>query len=131
MKKTFIGAIFIIGIWATLYYLGIVSPLLLPSPFNVFKRIPILLFTGELNADIKSTGYRWFVGYIGGIITGVPIGLLMGSSRLFYKLLEFPVDFFRSLPVTSLFPLFLLTFGIGDKSKIAMGVGCNSVYNYN
>jgi len=34
--------------------------------------------------------------------------------------MEFPVDFFRSLPVTALFPLFLLTFGIGDRSKIAM-----------
>jgi NitT/TauT family transport system permease protein len=35
-------------------------------------------------------------------------------------LLDFPVDFFRSLPVTALFPIFLVAFGIQDASKIAM-----------
>lgn len=120
MKWAAFGTILIFGTWTILHASGIVSPLLLPSSLSTFKTMFILLFSGELNIDIKFTGYRWLVGYITGIISGVPIGLLMGSSKLSYKILEFPVEFFRSLPVTSLFPLFLLAFGIGDNSKIAM-----------
>ena len=31
-----------------------------------------------------------------------------------------PIEFFRAMPVTAIFPLFLLFFGLGDGSKIAM-----------
>ena len=43
----------------------------------------------------------------------------MKLSYFFFVLLPL-LDFFRSLPVTALFPLFLLFFGIGDGSKIGM-----------
>ncbi len=34
--------------------------------------------------------------------------------------MEFIIDFFRSLPATAIFPLFLLIFGVNDSSKIAV-----------
>ena len=55
-----------------------------------------------------------------GCSVGLIIGLLMGTSRKIYVACEFSVEFFRSLPVTALFPLFLLIFGEGDKCKGAM-----------
>ena len=50
----------------------------------------------------------------------MPIGLMIGTTRWLYLSSFTLLDFFRSLPVTALFPLFLLVFGIGDNSKIAM-----------
>lgn len=44
----------------------------------------------------------------------------MGYSDRIYYSLEFVVEFFRSIPATALFPLFLLFFGIDDQSKIAL-----------
>jgi NitT/TauT family transport system permease protein len=46
--------------------------------------------------------------------------MVVGSSRRVYASVEFLIEFFRALPVTALFPLFLLAFGIEDASKIAM-----------
>ncbi len=120
MRYSTIGIFSILLIWWTISTTGIVSPLLLPQPLAVGQNLTGLLLNGTLNNDISSTVYRFAIGYIGGVISGIPIGLLMGISRLSYQLLEFPVDFFRSIPVTALFPLFLLCFGIGDASKIAM-----------
>ena len=51
---------------------------------------------------------------------GVPVGILLGASQKVYRSVEFLVDFFRSTPATAMFPLFLLLFGLGDFSKIAV-----------
>jgi sulfonate transport system permease protein len=120
MRHTVISLVSLFLLWWLLTATGLVSPFLLPSPIAVGQNLSSILFNGTLNEDLKSTSYRFLVGYLGGVLTGIPIGLLMGMSRLAFQLLEFPVDFFRSLPVTSLFPLFLLCFGTGDGSKIAM-----------
>jgi len=54
------------------------------------------------------------------LIPGLPLGLFLGRSEKTYQSFEFIIDFFRSTPATALFPLFLLIFGIGDESKIAL-----------
>jgi sulfonate transport system permease protein len=120
VPKPVISIFIIVLIWFSLTYFGLASPLLLPSPFDVGKNMPMLLGRANFISDIASTTVRFISGYVGGVVSGVLIGLVMGTSRTAHHLLEFPVEFFRSLPVTSLFPLFLLCFGAGDASKIAM-----------
>jgi NitT/TauT family transport system permease protein len=44
----------------------------------------------------------------------------MGSYARLHQFLEVVVDFFRSIPVAALFPLFLLVFGIGNIGKVAI-----------
>jgi len=47
--------------------------------------------------------------------------LFFGYFEKIYSMFEFIIDFFRSIPVTALFPLFMLFFGIGNLSKILLG----------
>ena len=44
----------------------------------------------------------------------------VGSSQRIYRSIEFLIDFFRSTPATALFPLFMIIFGLGELSKIAV-----------
>ncbi|MGA7323560.1 MAG: ABC transporter permease subunit [Rhodomicrobium sp.] len=53
-------------------------------------------------------------------LAGVPLGIIIGSSRRIYSSIEFLIDFFRSTPATAMFPLFMIIFGLGDFSKIAV-----------
>ena len=110
----------IIIIWAILSNLRIISPLFLSTPQAVFLEIIKLFSSGEILPDIFFTLYRALLGFIIACIIGIPIGLLMGYSDKIYHSLEFVVEFFRSIPATALFPLFILSFGIGDSSKIAL-----------
>jgi NitT/TauT family transport system permease protein len=107
-------------IWFGLTNLKLISPLLLPTPQAVGLKIIFLFSSGVIIPDIFFTFYRVLLGFIIACLIGVPLGLLMGYSNKIYYSLEFVVEFFRSIPATAFFPLFLLCFGIGDQSKIAL-----------
>jgi len=119
-KELLFGPIFLIVIWCSLSYAGVVNTLFLPQPHNVVISIYSLFSSGPIYIDLFKTIYRVSLGFIVGLFLGVPLGLLMGSSQEIHDSLEIVVDFFRSLPALALFPLFLIIFGIGDKAKIAM-----------
>ena len=110
----------ILVVWAIFSNLKFISPLFLPAPRAVFLEIIKLFASGVILPDIFYTLYRTFLGFIIACLIGIPLGLLMGYSDRIYYSLEFVVEFFRSIPATALFPLFLLSFGIGDQSKIAL-----------
>lgn len=115
-----LGPLAMLLIWYLISIFKLAPPLLVPSPNDALTRLYELLITGDLLPDIASSLWRWFVGFLIGCVVGIPVGMLIGRSRLVYQSSFFVLDFLRSLPVTALFPLFLLLFGIGDSSKIAM-----------
>ena len=130
-----LGPLLLLASWFLASSLGLVAPLLLPAPQVVLKTLASLLRSGSLFRDIGASLWRWGMGYATGCLVGVPLGLLVGSSLRLYRSPLPLLDFFRSLPVTALFPLFLLLFGIGEEAKIAMAfastvfvVALNSAY---
>ncbi len=96
------------------------SPLLLPSLTSVIQRLYALIVSGTISQDLFATMYRWAVGFTLGVSTGILVGLLLGVSSGIRSFMEFPLEFSRSMPITAIFPLFLIVFGIDDPSKIAM-----------
>jgi len=106
--------------WFIITSLNLISPLFLPTPLEVISETINLFVSGGILTDIVYTLYRAFFGFVIACLIGIPIGLLMGYYDRIYSSLEFVVEFFRSIPATALFPLFLLFFGIGDQSKIAI-----------
>ncbi len=101
--------------------LQLVNPLLAPTPFEVANTLwNQLLITGEIFPDIIATLWRVLIGYGIAIIIGITLGIFMGSSEKIYITLDPVIDFFRSIPATAMFPLFLLFFGIGDEAKIVL-----------
>ena len=43
---------------------------------------------------------------------------MLGANERLYRSVEFVIDFFRSTPASAMFPLFLVIFGVGDRTKI-------------
>jgi len=126
------GLLFILVIWQGGSTLGILDPLFLPSPIKVLQTLFSVLLNGAILPDLGRTIYRICIGYLLGVSFGVPIGLLLGGFDRLRNWLELPIDFFRSIPVTSLFPLFLFFFGIGDSAKfaiVAYAVGLITLFN--
>lgn len=96
------------------------APQLLPSLQDVLKKLGTITLNGSLWIDTQASLGRWIIGFTLGVMGGALTGLLLGLNPKIYKACEFPIEFLRTLPVTAIFPLFLILFGIGNASKIAM-----------
>jgi NitT/TauT family transport system permease protein len=114
------GALAILLVWQAASMSGLLNPFFLPPPSRILYTLFLSFATGSLWPDLANTIYRLIVGYTIGVAIGVPLGLIVGGFQRIYAWCELLIDFFRSIPVTSLFPLFLFLFGIGDPCKFAI-----------
>jgi NitT/TauT family transport system permease protein len=94
----------------------------LPSPQALAHELYSLIITGytgkPLWAHALASLIRTLVGLIAALLVGIPVGLLMGASRVAGALLTPPFSFLRPVPAIALIPLIILYFGIGEFSKI-------------
>jgi len=118
----------ILGIWWLSTSLNWINPLFLPSLDDLGNAIRELLTNKTIYLDAFATAYRALIGLVLSAIVAIPLGLVLGRMQGVYEYIEFPVDFFRSIPSSALFFLFILVFGVGDLSKIAVVFyGCSLI----
>ncbi len=118
--NVFIGPLILIVIWWIISSFKIIDPFFLPSPLETINEIFVLFSEEHIAVDMLQTLKRTILSFLIALLLGVPLGIVLGLSRKIYNCFEFVIDFFRSIPATALFPLFLLIFGIDDTSKIAV-----------
>lgn len=120
MKKIIlVGPAIILCLWIVISAFGLANPLFFPSFFGVLASLSRLIIGKTIFLDVWATLYKTLAAFFIAAILGIPLGLMIGYYAKLYKAFEVVIDFFRSLPGTALFPLFLLIFGIGDGTKIA------------
>lgn len=108
----------VIGIWA----LGALKydEIFLPSPIETFKALTTIIQSGRLWADIIASLGRIAKGWTLAIVFAVPIGLVVGHFKHVRWLVEPILNLFRFVPAIALTSLFLMWFGVDDKSKVAL-----------
>lgn len=115
-----IGPIVLIAVWQIAHAFALVTPKLLPGPLATVQSVWSNAVAGDLVLDFAATLDRTLRSFLIATVAGVPIGIMIGASERIYRSAEFPIDFFRSTPATAMFPLFMVIFGLGDFSKIAV-----------
>jgi ABC-type nitrate/sulfonate/bicarbonate transport system permease component len=115
-----IGVIGLIAIWYIAVWYRVVDPVLLPSPTDTFRALWNGMAGGRLGFDFWRTVERTGLATLIAAVIAIPLGIFLGSSEKLYRSVEFVVDFFRSTPASAMFPLFLVLFGVGDKTKISV-----------
>lgn len=121
-RPQWIGPAVILLLWFAVYHFELANRALLPDVLSTLKHLVRMVFTGNILADYGETLGRMSLGYAIAALVGIPLGVCLGSWKRGYASFEVVLEFFRSLPVTTLYPLFVLFFGIGHQSKIAMVV---------
>ena len=115
-----VGVAGLVAIWSMATWQQWVDPVLLPSPIATFKALWQGMNGGALGFDFVKTVYRTAASTLIAAVIAIPLGIVLGSSEKLYRSLEFVIDFFRSTPASAMFPLFLVLFGVGDETKIAV-----------
>lgn len=104
-----------------------VNPVYLPAPHEVvrafytaFTTPPRLPNEPWLHQSLLHSIYTIFWGFVISSIVGVPLGILCGTFRLFSRLQEPFVEYFRYLPAPAFGALCVAILGINDGPKIAI-----------
>ena len=114
------GLIFLVLVWQIFSSLNLFERTLFPSPLETLSAFINLFIRNNLAKEIAFTVQRVFSGFIAATLLGVFIGLLVGINKVLFRSFEGLIDFFRSIPVVTLYPIFIMIFGINDEAKIAM-----------
>lgn len=118
MRDRFLGIISLLIIWQLVVLSGLVTHLILPSPVDTAHAL--IADRQALISDSASTLGRLAVGFLIGSSLGIVTGTLFGISTRLHDFFDLVIDFFRSLPVITLFPLTMILFGLGNNSKVAL-----------
>jgi ABC-type nitrate/sulfonate/bicarbonate transport system permease component len=90
------------------------------SPVSIATAAWSLVGDGELAPAIFVSLYRVYAGYLAGLVVGILLGLAAGMVRPVRDFLDPLTSFLYPIPKIAFLPVLLLTFGLGDGSKIAL-----------
>jgi NitT/TauT family transport system permease protein len=115
-----LGPLVLFVIWDLTVRLGLVKPILLPSPASTLITLIQGFSGGTLLGDFGVTVLRTLEAFLIAACVGMPLGIMLGRNEQAYRSVEFLIDFFRSTPSSALIPLFLMIFGVSDVNKVAI-----------
>src|SRR5206468_279232 len=98
-----------------------VSPLLLPNPVVVLRDFWNILSTGEFIGDLRVTLTVLVIAFTIAAGSGLFVGYLVSRSQYCIQVFEPLFAGIYSVPIILFLPLYVLLFGLGPASKIALG----------
>jgi ABC-type nitrate/sulfonate/bicarbonate transport system permease component len=100
---------------------GQVSHLLLPNPVSVWHQLVRIVSTGEFIPDLRVTLGELAAAFAIAASLGITLGYLISRSPYAIKVFEPLFSGIFSVPIILFLPLYVLFFGLGPASKIALG----------
>jgi NitT/TauT family transport system permease protein len=113
-----VGVVGLILFWYVGFWVHLVDPVLLPPPHTTAAALWKGMLGGSLYSDFIHTVSRTLIAIAMAAAIAIPLGIILGANEKLYCSVEFVIEFFRSTPASAMFPLFLVVFGVGDKTKI-------------
>jgi NitT/TauT family transport system permease protein len=101
---------------------GVLDPFFFSRPSHIVRRITEWMGTGVLWAHVGTTFTEAILAFAIGGLLGVVFGFALAGVPLLAALLEPYIRIANALPRVVLAPMFLLWFGLGIWSKVALGV---------
>lgn len=113
-----IAALVIVAVWQLVVVLTHPDPSVLPTPWATAAAFVGLIRNGQLGLDAAYSVVRVVAAWLLAAIVAIPLGLLMGSSSRFERIVNPFVELFRPISPLAWIPMAILWFGIGESGKI-------------
>lgn len=114
---TVLSPVLILLVWEALARAGVLDARFVPAPSRVIVELAVLLWHGDLLADIGWTLARVAVGFVLGAVPAVLLGVVMGLSPVLRAFLRPAIAAIYPIPKVALLPLVMLVFGLGEEAK--------------
>jgi NitT/TauT family transport system permease protein len=109
----------ILGLWQLLSG-RVIDYFLISNPVDVVKKLVDVLGESDMHRNIMATGQELVLGWALGASTGAVVGWALGAVRIVGEIMEPILNAINGIPKVALAPMFLLWFGLGIGSKIAI-----------
>jgi NitT/TauT family transport system permease protein len=100
--------------------LELVPAIYLPRASTVVYRMIELLQDPKFLNNVLATLHAWAIGLALAALISVPVGILIGTSDLAYRMTAPLIEFMRPIPSVALIPLGILLWGQGFLMKVIL-----------
>ena len=98
-----------------------VNRLLLPNPISVWHQLVDVVSSGEFLPDLRVTLTELAVAFVLSMTSGTVVGFFVSRTRYTMRVFDPLFAGIYSIPIILFLPLYVLFFGLGPASKIALG----------
>ena len=112
----------LVGIWQSLADTGAIDPFFFSRPSAIAAQIWRWLVGGYIWPHLLVTLVEALLAFVIGTVLGIAAGLAFARIELLAAVFDPYIRIFNALPRVILAPIFILWFGLGIASKIALGV---------
>jgi NitT/TauT family transport system permease protein len=111
-----------LALWETLVALGRLDPFFVSKPSDIARRVGAWIASGSLWMHLTVTVEEALLGLVVGAAIGTTLGFVFGRSPFIASVFDPYIKMLNAIPRVVLAPLFLLWFGLGIWSKVALAV---------
>ena len=116
----------VLGAWELAGRTGTIDPFFFAMPSLIATKLWVWLTAGtpigSLYTQVWVTLQESFLGFVIGSVLGVVAGILLGRNRMLSDVLTLYVRIANSVPRVVLGSIFVIAFGLGMASKVALAV---------
>ncbi|WP_295071688.1 ABC transporter permease [Ruminococcus sp.] len=120
LKNVIVSLAILILIWQILFSVSSYNKALFPSPKMAFDALLEMIENGRLFENIKTSMYRFVVGYSSSVVVAVVLGLILGRIPKVFQYVNPALQLLRPISPTAWMPFIVLLFGIGDVPAIVI-----------
>jgi NitT/TauT family transport system permease protein len=118
--RQLLALIVLLVVWQAAGYAGMLNPLYMPTPLQIWGALVELFGDGRIWPHLEATFTAALVGLALGIVVGIVLGVIAALVTPVAELLEPVMLLLNAIPRVILAPLFVIWFGIGLGSKVAL-----------
>ncbi len=109
-------------LWWAAVKMGVLAEFFFGNPLLVLDQVAEWFGSGEIFTHLAATLSETVLAFIAGVVLGVAAGLWLGLSALTAALLDPFIKALNAMPRVILGPIFVVWFGLGIWSKVALGI---------
>ncbi|GAA1850463.1 ABC transporter permease subunit [Pseudonocardia ailaonensis] len=120
LARTLVSVLVLLILWEIVARFIIDNQLVLVGPIEVWESLSKKWEAGTLQVDMGVSAREFLQGFVVGVGVGIPLGLLLGSSRRLREYIDPVINAAYATPIIALAPLFILWFGIGERKTVVL-----------
>lgn len=110
----------LLGLWQAFASAGIVQSAVTSSPWGIIVAAKGFYTSSQALPDLAASGLEILYGFALSLVIGIALGVAIGMSKVLEAVVDPFINLLYAMPRIALAPLFVVWFGIGLESKIAV-----------